>query len=129
MDSQMFRNIGQGIPQNRTYHEVYAENGRWYGTYKKGKYMLPIDETELERLDVFHKIFLVARKDVLHSAPLHNQHNPRILDLGCGTGIWGIDMADKYPNGEHVGVDLDYIQPELSVPSSCPPDCLRLSPC
>ncbi|KAK3310224.1 S-adenosyl-L-methionine-dependent methyltransferase [Chaetomium strumarium] len=113
MDSQMFRNIGHGIPQNRTYHEVYPENGRWYGTYKKGKYMLPIDETELERLDVFHKIFLVARREVLHSAPLHNQHNPRILDLGCGTGIWGIDMADKYPNGVHVGIDLDYIQPEF----------------
>lgn len=50
-------------------------------------------KTELERLDVFHKIFQVARKDVLHNAPLHNQE-PRILDLGCGTGIWGIEMAE-----------------------------------
>jgi 16S rRNA G1207 methylase RsmC len=45
-------------------------------------------------MDVFHKIFLVARKDTLHSAPLHNQETPRILDLGCGTGIWGIVMAE-----------------------------------
>ncbi|KXX80446.1 Trans-aconitate 2-methyltransferase [Madurella mycetomatis] len=98
-------------PQTRSYQDVYIENGRWYGTYRKGKYMFPVDEMELERLDVFHKIFQVARKDVLHNAPLHNQE-PRILDLGCGTGIWGIEMADKYPRGTHVGVDLNYIQPE-----------------
>ncbi|KAK4153168.1 Trans-aconitate 2-methyltransferase [Chaetomidium leptoderma] len=93
--------------------EVYTENGRWYGTYKKGKYLFPIDETELERLDMFHQIFLVARSDVLHSAPICNQKSPRILDLGCGTGIWGIDMADKYPDGIHIGLDLNYIQPEF----------------
>ncbi|KAH6650926.1 S-adenosyl-L-methionine-dependent methyltransferase [Chaetomium tenue] len=114
MDSQPFRgHIPNGVPPNRTYQEVYAENGRWYGTFKKGKYMFPIDETELERLDVFHKVFLVARRDASHSAPLHNQETPRVLDLGCGTGIWGIDMADKYPGGIHVGVDLNYIQPEF----------------
>ncbi|KAK4149118.1 S-adenosyl-L-methionine-dependent methyltransferase [Chaetomidium leptoderma] len=114
MDTQPYRSvIGHGASPRRTYQEVYAENGRWYGTYKKGKYMLPIDETELERLDVWHKIFLVARGDVLHSAPLHNQESPRVLDLGCGTGIWGIDMADKYPGGIHVGIDLNFIQPEF----------------
>lgn len=37
---------------------------------------------------------MVARRDVLHSAPIHNKENPRVLDLGCGTGIWGIDMAE-----------------------------------
>ncbi|KAL2184374.1 S-adenosyl-L-methionine-dependent methyltransferase [Thermothelomyces heterothallicus CBS 203.75] len=115
MDSEPYRgHLTNGVPQNRTYQEVYAENGRWYGTFKKGKYMFPIDETELERLDVFHKIFLVARQEATHSAPLHNQETPHILDLGCGTGIWGIDMADsKYPGGVHVGVDLNYIQPEF----------------
>ena len=51
-------------------------------------------KTELERLDVFNKIFTVARRDVLHSAPIHNRESPWILDLGCGTGIWGIDMAE-----------------------------------
>ncbi|GAB1319474.1 hypothetical protein MFIFM68171_09684 [Madurella fahalii] len=101
------------VPSNRTYQDVYIENGRWYGTYRKGKYMFPVDETELERLDVFHKIFQVARKDVLHSAPLYNQEAPQILDLGCGTGIWGIDLADKYPSGSCMGLDLNYVQPEF----------------
>lgn len=47
-------------------------------------------------MDIYHKLFLVARKG-LHSAPVPPNANwgpPRILDLGCGTGIWAIDMAE-----------------------------------
>ena len=44
-------------------------------------------QPEKDRLDIFHKFFLVARRDVLHSAPLiPNSMPPRILDLGTGTG-------------------------------------------
>lgn len=65
-------------------------------------------------MDIYHKILEVARKDQLHVAPLYvnPQEPPRILDLGCGTGIWAIDMADKYPTAEVVGLDLVNIQPE-----------------
>jgi 2-polyprenyl-3-methyl-5-hydroxy-6-metoxy-1,4-benzoquinol methylase len=47
-------------------------------------------------MDIYHKIFEVARKGKLHSAPLHVDPNgeTRILDIGCGTGIWAIDMAE-----------------------------------
>ncbi|KAL2129651.1 hypothetical protein VTI74DRAFT_7485 [Chaetomium olivicolor] len=112
-DSQPFRGHIGHLGPHRIYPEIYPENGRWYGTYQKGNYMFPIDDTELERLDVFHKIFLLSRRNVLHSAPIYHLERPRILDLGCGTGIWGIDMADKYPSGIHVGLDLNYIQPEF----------------
>lgn len=30
----------------------------------------------------------------------------RILDLGCGTGISTLKLADRYPNAEVVGIDL-----------------------
>ncbi|KAK3393755.1 S-adenosyl-L-methionine-dependent methyltransferase [Podospora didyma] len=102
----------------RINHEVYQENGRYYGTFRKGKYMFPIDETEMDRMDMMHKFFLVARKDQLHSSPFHNEVNPRTLDLGCGTGIWSIQMADKYSQGYHVGLDLNYIQPEFIPPNT-----------
>ncbi|KAF5121129.1 Secondary metabolism regulator LAE1 [Metarhizium anisopliae] len=71
---------------------------RWYGKDGHGlsrtKYIFPIDEEERARLDVFHKIFLMARGDVLYSSPLDTTKKLRILDLGTGTGHWSIDMAE-----------------------------------
>lgn len=41
----------------------------------------------------------------LHKAPItENPHN--ILDVGTGTGIWAVDIAEKFPSAEVVGVDL-----------------------
>lgn len=47
-------------------------------------------------MDIYHKIMEVARRGKLHEAPIpvHSADPPRILDLGCGTGIWAIDMAE-----------------------------------
>lgn len=100
----------------------YYENGRLYHGFRKGKYMYPCDEVffnpgiavptravardlkltilgdqnEKDRMDIFHKFFLVARRDQLHSTPFipNYDRGPRILDLGTGTGIWAIDMAE-----------------------------------
>ncbi|RDW72979.1 S-adenosyl-L-methionine-dependent methyltransferase-18 [Coleophoma cylindrospora] len=99
-------------PQNHT------ENGRLYHGFRKGKYMYPCDEQEMDRMDIFHKFFLVARRDQLHSTPfIRNYEGPRILDLGTGTGIWAIDMADKYPMAEVKGLDLSLIQPAKIPPN------------
>jgi SAM-dependent methyltransferase len=64
--------------------------------------MYPCDEPEKDRMDIYHQFFAVARRGQLHQAPVPTQPNvqPRILDVGCGTGIWAIDMADKYLNAE-----------------------------
>jgi len=35
----------------------------------------------------------------------------RIFDVGTGTGIWAIEMGDKYENAQITGVDLSPIQP------------------
>ncbi|KAF2751482.1 methyltransferase LaeA [Sporormia fimetaria CBS 119925] len=98
----------------------YSEFGRLYHAFRRGIYLYPCDEPEKDRMDILHKLFLVARRDQLHSAPVPpNSHwGPvRILDLGCGTGIWAIDMADQYLHAEVRGVDLVNIQPEKIPPN------------
>ncbi|KAI4597641.1 hypothetical protein KJ359_004345 [Pestalotiopsis sp. 9143b] len=95
----------------------YGENGRFYGTFHPGQYLLPVDENELDRMDIMHKFMTVARRqDAIHG--LHEvsiPQGPAILDLGCGTGIWAIDMADQYQFGKVIGLDLNFSQPE-SIP-------------
>ena len=104
----------------------YVENGREYHGYHKGIYLYPCDEAEQDRLDVFHKLFEVARFQKLHYACIPERAKPlekqkplvepgeqvRVLDLGCGTGIWAIEMAKIYPNAYFLGIDLAAIQPQ-----------------
>lgn len=61
-------------------------------------------------------MFLILLNQKLHLAPIPNPR--RIIDLGCGTGIWCIDMADEHPGAEITGIDLSPIQPSFT-----PPNC------
>lgn len=61
-------------------------------------------------------MFLIMLNNKLHLAPVTNPH--RIVDLGCGTGIWCIDMADEHPEAEITGIDLSPIQPTF-IPPNC----------
>ncbi|KEY75160.1 hypothetical protein S7711_01608 [Stachybotrys chartarum IBT 7711] len=97
------------------------ENGRRYHAYREGQYVLPNDAQEQERLDLQHHIWRLLLGGRLYTAPLpppSTQPDLRILDLGTGTGIWAIDMADEYPSASVAGVDLSPIQPEW-VPNNC----------
>lgn len=62
-------------------------------------------------MDIYHKLFLVARREHLHQAPVPTHWEPRILDLGCGTGIWAIDMAEYVPNSPSHQRLLTALQP------------------
>ncbi|KAJ4129193.1 hypothetical protein NW768_007728 [Fusarium equiseti] len=95
------------------------ENGRTYHRYKEGKYHLPNDEIENERLDLQHHLFLLTLDHKLGLAPPNKPDSKvkRVLDLGTGTGIWAIDFADEHPEAEIIGIDLSPIQPDFVPPN------------
>ncbi|MCJ1469708.1 hypothetical protein MMC07_008349 [Pseudocyphellaria aurata] len=86
------------------------ENGRRYHAYKAGSYPLPNDEAELERIDIKHHVIMLLAGGHLHLAPLVSPM--KILDIGTGTGIWAIEMADRYPDSLVIGTDLSPVQPK-----------------
>jgi len=92
------------------------ENGRRYHAFQSGRYAFPNDEDELERMDLEHQIFLMLLDGQLHLAPLTSPQ--RILDLGTGTGVWAVDMADKYPSATVLGTDLSPVQPRVVPPNA-----------
>jgi tRNA G46 methylase TrmB len=91
------------------------ENGRTYHRYKDGKYHLPNDDQENDRLDLQHNLFLLTFDNKLGLSPpnLPDSKVKRVLDLGTGTGIWAIDFGDEHPEADIIGVDLSPIQPSL----------------
>ncbi|PMD64476.1 S-adenosyl-L-methionine-dependent methyltransferase [Hyaloscypha bicolor E] len=92
------------------------ENGRRYHAYNEGKYFAPNDEAENDRLDMHNHMARLAIGGKLHTAPIGD--NPqRILDVGCGTGIWTIDIGDEYPSAEVIGIDLSPTQPPMVPPN------------
>ncbi|KAG4434030.1 hypothetical protein IFR05_010484 [Cadophora sp. M221] len=97
-------------------YEYMEENGRTYHAYNSGKYMLPNDEREQDRLDLQHHSFRVMLNGKLGLAPIKSPN--RVLDLATGTGIWAIEFAQENTECTVIGTDLSPIQP-LYVPPNC----------
>ena len=60
-----------------------VENGRRYHAFKDGSYVMPNDESELDRLDLTHNMLKIAMGMKLFNAPIGNAPK-RILDVGTG---------------------------------------------
>ncbi|KAI9738401.1 MAG: hypothetical protein M1834_008904 [Cirrosporium novae-zelandiae] len=93
------------------------KHGRRYHSYKAGRYDLPNDEAEQDRLDLQHEIWIEMLGDRLQAAPVPDDVQD-VLDVATGTGNWAIDFADRHPSARVIGVDLSPIQPTW-VPPNC----------
>jgi trans-aconitate methyltransferase len=97
--------------------EYKYENGRRYHAYHEGKYVLPNDEQEQDRLDMLHHIFRLILDGGHYRAPLKEHKPQRVLDMGTGTGIWPIDFSHDFPEAVVIGTDLSAIQPTWVPPN------------
>jgi len=98
-------------------YDHVEEDGRTYHRYKQGKYPLPNDEAEQERLDIQHAVMGITLEGRLYLAPI-DPNLQHALDFATGTGIWAIEFAQQYPLAQVLGTDLSAIQPEF-VPANC----------
>lgn len=72
-------------------------------------YLLPKDVLETGRLDFqFYLIRSILHGN--HASPLRNDVTS-ILDVGCGTGRWVIEMARTFPGAQVVGLDIELPRP------------------
>ncbi|KAH7185182.1 S-adenosyl-L-methionine-dependent methyltransferase [Fusarium flagelliforme] len=92
-----------------------TENGRSYHAFKEGRYVLPNDETENDRLDLQHMLFTLTFDGKLLNCPVTSPR--RVLDAGTGTGVWAIDYAEDHPDSQVVGIDLSPTQPDFVPPN------------
>ncbi|RBR26405.1 uncharacterized protein FIESC28_00810 [Fusarium coffeatum] len=90
----------------RTYHSERGNAAYWGSN----------DERQSEAMDIAHHMFTLAQDGELHLAPL-DKDIQKVLDIGCGTGIWAIDFADKFPGCEVIGTDISPIQPSWVPPN------------
>jgi SAM-dependent methyltransferase len=66
-------------------------------------YLLPSDLGETNRLDFQHYMLRFALKGD-YAAPITRPQD--ILDVGCGTGRWAMEMARQFPGANVIGVDV-----------------------
>ncbi|HET9109535.1 MAG TPA: methyltransferase domain-containing protein, partial [Ktedonobacterales bacterium] len=66
-------------------------------------YLLPKDIGETQRLDFQHYLLRYALKGN-YAAPIRKASD--ILDVGCGTGRWAMEVAAEYPDANVIGVDV-----------------------
>ncbi|KAL8295677.1 hypothetical protein RB600_001241 [Gaeumannomyces tritici] len=91
------------------------ENGRRYHRFREGQYNFPNDKVEQER-EILKHVMIKLLCGKLYYAPIGD--SPRnILDVGAGTGIWAIEVADQLPSSIILGIDLSPIQPEYVPPN------------
>ncbi|CAG8460754.1 8987_t:CDS:2 [Dentiscutata erythropus] len=87
---------------------------------ESSKYPFPNDKRECDRLLLQHLMWKNSWNGNF-SAPVKNilaNKESKVLDVGCGPGIWTLDMATNFPEAHFAGVDFAPIQPNENNPEN-----------
>src|SRR3954454_14302687 len=98
---------------NKENYINYAEKykivgGRRYLNEENNQYFLPNDDGEVDRNTLEHNLFRYSWQGNF-SSKIHERlikGNTKVIDLGCGSGQWLIDMALKYSLSTFIGIDV-----------------------
>uniref|UniRef100_A0A1D1YNP8 Ubiquinone/menaquinone biosynthesis methyltransferase ubiE n=1 Tax=Anthurium amnicola TaxID=1678845 RepID=A0A1D1YNP8_9ARAE len=100
----------------------------------------PLSRTQLEQIKTWREHHYLSKLTWGNdfSAPVSEwlkQGNVKVLDMGCGTGLWLIDVASKFPTTQFIGVDIlplipkryppnvEFIQADIKVRLPFPDSC------
>ncbi|KAL7314878.1 hypothetical protein PS15m_006393 [Mucor circinelloides] len=82
-------------------------HGRQYHLEEASTYTLPRDELEQDRLNSQHfSLKALYDGNILPSVKELLPSNAQVLDLGCGSGCWVMEMAIDYPQYKITGLDM-----------------------
>ncbi|KAI1499037.1 S-adenosyl-L-methionine-dependent methyltransferase [Biscogniauxia marginata] len=90
----------------RTFHSERGNAQSWN----------PNDAQHDESMDILHHVSTLLQDGQIFLAPI-DDNVQKVLDVGCGTGIWAIDFADQFPSAEVIGVDISPQQPQWIPPN------------
>lgn len=94
-------------------------------------YLLPRDSSESSRLSAQHYTLVRRQGWLLHPKvedAISGLDSPQIADVACGTGIWAVEVAEKWPKAFVTGLDISKAQfpPEWTLPANIRLDTLDL---
>ncbi|KAG6025362.1 hypothetical protein E4U19_003231 [Claviceps sp. Clav32 group G5] len=92
------------------------EHGHRYAVFRDVRYPMPIDHIEQNREDLKHSMLMMLTENKLFFSPI-GDHPQKILDIGTGTGIWAVEVGDRYPSAKVRGIDIAPIQPKWVPPN------------
>ncbi|KAJ5671155.1 hypothetical protein N7507_000282, partial [Penicillium longicatenatum] len=96
----------QTVELDRRYLDTILVQGREYQKYSIDHriYFGPIDDEEAERLDAQQQVFQRIFDNRLVFPPIRRLR--RVLDCGHGAASWAVEVAERHPDCDVIGVDI-----------------------